>query len=95
MSGGIAYVLDEDGAFASRCNLAMVELAPLDADDQQAVRSLVVAHVQRTESVKGRRVLALLDGAEGAPFVKVLPLEYKRVLEAKRAASAIPAKAAG
>jgi glutamate synthase (NADPH/NADH) large chain len=34
MSGGIAYVLDEDGTFASRCNLAMVELEPLPEEEQ-------------------------------------------------------------
>ena len=82
MSGGIAYVLDEDGAFASRCNPAMVELAPLDDEDAQTVRTLVEEHVQRTESVKGRSILAAWDAGR-APFVKVLPLEYKRVLAAR------------
>src|SRR6266852_3671884 len=45
MSGGIAYVLDEDGAFAERCNLAMVELEPLENDDVSIVRNLVQEHV--------------------------------------------------
>ncbi len=89
MSGGIAYVLDEDGAFAARCNPAMVELAPLDGEDEEAVRALVAEHVRRTESVKGRSVLAALARGE-APFVKVLPIEYKRVLEARRLATATP-----
>jgi glutamate synthase (NADPH/NADH) large chain len=92
MSGGIAYVLDEDGAFASRCNAAMVELGALDEEDEATVRLLVEEHVRRTESVKGQRVLAALD-AGTAPFVKVLPIEYERVLAAKRV-SAVQ-KAAG
>ena len=91
MSGGIAYVLDEDGGFASRCNAAMVELGALDDEDESTVRALVAEHVKRTESVKGRAVLAAWGS--GAPFVKVLPLEYKRVLAAKR--ESVAQKAAG
>jgi glutamate synthase (NADPH/NADH) large chain len=96
MSGGIAYVLDEDGAFASRCNAAMVELAPLDDEDARTVRALVEEHVQRTESTKGRSVLAAWDAGQ-VPFVKVLPLEYKRVLAvlaSRREAERSTAKAA-
>jgi glutamate synthase (NADPH) large chain len=40
MSGGIAYVLDEDGTFAERCNMAMVELEPVDAEEEMMVRHL-------------------------------------------------------
>jgi glutamate synthase domain-containing protein 3 len=89
MSGGIAYVLDEDGGFASRCNAAMVELAPLDDEDESTVRALVEEHVRRTDSVKGKSVLAGLASGDRAqaPFVKVLPLEYKRVLELRRKAN--------
>ena len=93
MSGGIAYVLDEDGAFASRCNTAMVELAPLDADDDALVRALVEEHVRRTESAKGRRALAAWE-ATAPLLVKVLPLDYKRALAA-RGGAAETAKAAG
>ncbi len=94
MSGGIAYVLDEDGAFASRCNPAMVELGPLDKEDLETVHALVEEHVRRTESVKGRSVLASWGRSERSPFVKVLPLEYKRVLASRREA-ATAQKAAG
>jgi glutamate synthase (NADPH/NADH) large chain len=39
MSGGIAYVLDEDGMFEDRCNMAMVELEPVEAEDEAMVNS--------------------------------------------------------
>jgi glutamate synthase (NADPH/NADH) large chain len=93
MSGGLAYVLDEDGAFASRCNMAMVELATLDAEDDVLVRALLGEHIDHTGSAKARRVLTAW-GTKGATFVKVYPLEYKRVLEARRGARA-DEKAAG
>ena len=64
----------------------MVELSPLDAEDEAAVRALVEEHVKRTGSAKGKRVLEAGGRGTGAPFVKVLPLEYKRVLAAKRGA---------
>jgi glutamate synthase domain-containing protein 3 len=86
MSGGVAYVLDEDGGFTNRCNKAMVELSPIDDQDESTVRGLVEAHVKRTASEKGKR---LLDEWEEARlrFVKVMPLEYKKVLEAKKPAA--------
>ncbi len=90
MSGGVAYVLDEEGSLRDMCNLQMIELEPLDDDDRARVLALLEAHVARTDSVKGRALLqGKLDaGAPLAPFVKVVPTEYKRVLEAKRAAAA-------
>jgi glutamate synthase domain-containing protein 2/glutamate synthase domain-containing protein 1/glutamate synthase domain-containing protein 3 len=82
MSGGVAYVLDEDRSFAAgRCNMGMVgfeELAPADAIE---LRAMVEEHLRRTDSPVAARVLehweALL--AAGA-FVKVMPHDYKRVL---------------
>jgi glutamate synthase domain-containing protein 2/glutamate synthase domain-containing protein 1/glutamate synthase domain-containing protein 3 len=81
MSGGVAYVLDEDGNFAKRCNMGMVgfdELAPADASE---LRTLIEEHVQRTDSPVGARVLDEWEGllARNA-FVKVMPHDYKRVL---------------
>jgi glutamate synthase (NADPH/NADH) large chain len=85
MSGGIAYVLDEDGGFAKRCNAGMVELTRLDDEDEVALRALVDEHVARTQSAKGRALLSSWREA-CARFVKVLPLEYKRVLASRRPA---------
>ena len=80
MSGGLAFVLDEDGALPAKVNAAMADqLEPLDEGDAIEVRELVAEHVRRTGSTVGRRVLDAW--AELAPrFVKVFPTDYKRVL---------------
>ena len=88
MSGGIAYVLDAAGTFAKRCNRQMVELEPLEQpDDIELVRSLITKHVQYTGSEFGMRVLANWDDSIKR-FVKVMPRDFKRVLEAERRAAA-------
>jgi glutamate synthase (ferredoxin) len=80
MSGGIAYVWDGDGNFASRCNKEMVELEPLsDPEDIAELRALVEQHVAATGSAFGKRRLAGWAGAVHR-FVKVIPRDYKRML---------------
>jgi glutamate synthase (ferredoxin) len=81
MSGGIAYVLDTDGDFRSRCNLGMVDLEPLLPKDTALVKSLVERHVEHTRSEYAQD---LLDRwAVVLPtFVKVMPRDYRRVLAA-------------
>ncbi|MEJ7786444.1 MAG: glutamate synthase-related protein, partial [Solirubrobacteraceae bacterium] len=81
MSGGLAFVFDEDGGLRSRVNPTMLDqLEALDEADAIELRDLVSEHVRRTDSAVGRRVLddfeALLPR-----FVKVFPADYKRVLE--------------
>jgi glutamate synthase domain-containing protein 2/glutamate synthase domain-containing protein 1/glutamate synthase domain-containing protein 3 len=100
MSGGLAFVLDEDGSFRSRVNPAMVDqLEELDEADAIELRDLVSEHVRRTGSAVGRRVLDEFDVLLGS-FVKVFPSDYKRVLgqwareEAERS-SAQPAVSTG
>jgi glutamate synthase (NADPH/NADH) len=90
MSGGLAFVLDEDGALRSRINTAMLDqLEPLDEADAIEVRELIAEHVRRTGSPVGRRVLA--DWAALAPrFVKVFPTDYKRVMADLEEAAAAP-----
>ena len=51
MSGGIAYVLDPERAFAARCNPELVELEPLEEDDVETIRSLVERHLELTGSM--------------------------------------------
>jgi glutamate synthase domain-containing protein 2/glutamate synthase domain-containing protein 1/glutamate synthase domain-containing protein 3 len=79
MSGGIAYVLDEDGTFAGRCNTSMVGLGALGPDDVQQVRALVERHQEYTGSSVAARLLADWPAAVKR-FVKVLPEEYAKVL---------------
>jgi glutamate synthase domain-containing protein 3 len=85
MSGGLAFVLDEDGAFGGRMNPDMAnQMEPLDEGDAIEVRALVAEHVERTGSPVGQRVLDDWDELRPS-FVKVFPTDYKRVL-AERAA---------
>jgi glutamate synthase (ferredoxin) len=88
MSGGVAYVLDEGGDFERRCNLQMVGLDQLEDPAEIAeVRQLIERHARYTRSQKACKVLALWE--QHVPrFVKVLPKDYKRVLEAMRRVTA-------
>jgi glutamate synthase domain-containing protein 2/glutamate synthase domain-containing protein 1/glutamate synthase domain-containing protein 3 len=79
MSGGIAYVLDEEGQFASRCNHALVGLDPLTPPDEDELLRLLVEHASRTASTVAER---LLDDWDASRFVKVLPHDYRRALAA-------------
>ena len=91
MSGGVAYVLDAAGDFRLRCNHELVELEPLEhLEDIELVRSLVHRHVEYTSSDHGARILAGWSRSV-AMFVKVMPRDYKRALEADaRTAAARP-----
>lgn len=82
MSGGVAYVLDEAGDFATRCNTEMVALETLvDPEDIKDLKEAIQRHVDYTQSEQGARVLA--DWEAMLPkFVKVMPRDYKRVLQA-------------
>jgi glutamate synthase domain-containing protein 3 len=91
MSGGIAYVLDEDGTFEGRCNMELVGFDQISADDARELRELVAEHAQRTGSPVAERVLA--HWSQLLPkFVKVMPHDYKRALEelAREAADVSP-----
>ena len=62
MSGGIAYVLDEEGDFARRCNRGMVDVEPLEArEDIQTVQDLIRKHAECTQSTRAKKVLANWD----------------------------------
>jgi glutamate synthase (ferredoxin) len=82
MSGGVAYILDEQGDFATRCNTQMVGLETLsDAEEIGQLKGSIEKHAQYTKSQKAISVLANWD--EMVPkFVKVMPRDYKRVLQA-------------
>jgi glutamate synthase domain-containing protein 3 len=81
MSGGVAYVLDEDGTFAERCNMGMVGLEQPSDTDTIELRAMVEEHERRTGSLLAARVLLEWDLLLGrGAFVKVMPDDYKRVL---------------
>ncbi|MFM2025405.1 MAG: hypothetical protein RLZZ339_118 [Cyanobacteriota bacterium] len=80
MSGGVAYVLDESGDFATRCNTQMVALEALDGEEIDDLRELIQRHADYTQSQKAALVLA--NWSEMLPkFVKVMPKDYKRMLQ--------------
>ena len=96
MSGGVAYVYDEDGLFESRCNMSMVALERiLPSAEQEATVPRSIWHNGQTDEAQLKKLLEdhnrwtgskrareLLDNwaASRAKFVKVFPTEYKRAL---------------
>jgi glutamate synthase (ferredoxin) len=87
MSGGIAYILDEQGDFATRCNTQMADIETLDEEDLETVYQTVQNHAEYTQSQKAAKVLANWQEMR-AKFVKVMPRDYKRVVQAIKKAIA-------
>ena len=84
MSGGIAYVWDIDGDFDSKCNKGMVDLDPVDDDDDiSELRELIELHLEYTGSAVAERILEEWPDVL-SQFVKVMPTDYKRVLAERR-----------
>ena len=97
MSGGVAYVLDEDGDFNKRCNLTMVAIeavgAPDDSGihfnhlnmaDEQALRTQIEKHLKYTNSERAKTILE--NWADYLPkFTKVMPTDYRRALKEQAA----------
>ena len=85
MSGGIAYIFDEKSAFENRCNMGTVELEQLDCDEDVAeLKTLIEKHFHYTKSTIAIRVLADWENYL-SKFVKVMPIDYKRVLLQQKA----------
>jgi len=83
MSGGVAYVLDAGGNFASMCNQEMVALETLEYEEEIAIlKGLIEEHLEYTGSAVAKRVLDDWDRSL-EHFVKVMPMDYKRVLQKK------------
>jgi glutamate synthase (ferredoxin) len=85
MSGGIAYVLDDDRRFAGRCNTGMVDLDPVTDEDLQDIREMIERHVDYTGSTYAADILSSLADHR---FVKVMPRDFKRVRAAEAKARA-------
>jgi glutamate synthase domain-containing protein 2/glutamate synthase domain-containing protein 1/glutamate synthase domain-containing protein 3 len=90
MSGGFAYVLDEDGRFEHRCNLGMVELEALSTEDAAFVAELLEEHMGHTGSARARELLTHWEETL-MRLKKVIPVEYRRVLEQMKEHRAAPA----
>ena len=89
MSGGIAFVYDEDGTFAQHCNPGTVDLKPMNEKSIADLRYMLDRHVQYTDSAVAKQLLANWDETI-TKFVRVMPRDYARVLremEQKQAAA--------
>ncbi len=81
MSGGIAYVYNINGDFDYYCNMQMVELSLIeDNADQKELRQLINSHYEYTKSPKAKYILDNWS-VEVDKFIKVMPIEYKKVLQ--------------
>jgi glutamate synthase (NADPH/NADH) large chain len=81
MSGGVAYVYDENQLFDTRCNLEMVDIEPvIEKEDIHQLKTLIERHTSYTDSLVGKRILDSWE--ESLPrFVKVMPIEYRKALD--------------
>ncbi|MFC1512624.1 glutamate synthase large subunit [bacterium] len=80
MSGGIAYIFDSDGLFKDKCNTEMVEFENLNDEDVLTIRELLHNHKEYTQSPAAKYILEN-EHKEFKRFIKVIPFEYKRILE--------------
>jgi glutamate synthase (NADPH) large chain len=86
MSGGVAFVLDTSGDFASRCNTALVELASVsglergEQRDGALVKTLIERHARLTGSARARYALSHWDQTL-RELVRVIPTEYLRAMQ--------------
>ena len=85
MSGGEAYVLDEDGEFYVRCNKERVDLDPVEAgsEDEETLIRLINDHRNYTGSPVAENIIANWDEFR-SKFVKIMPRDYKRILEERK-----------
>ncbi|MGH3086409.1 MAG: hypothetical protein ACRDSJ_03710, partial [Rubrobacteraceae bacterium] len=86
MSGGVAFVLDEEDRFETLCNTDMVGIEAVESDeDVDLLRGMVERHLEWTDSEAARRILD--DWENSLPkFAKVMPNDLKRVLEERQKA---------
>ena len=79
MSGGIAYVYDVNGEFAENCNLEMIDLDPVNTEDEPALKDLIYKHYLNTGSTVAKFMLEDFEN-QLKNFVKVFPKDYKKAL---------------
>ena len=92
MSGGIAYVLDEEGDFETRLNpLAAVDLEKLGPDDVEYLQGMLRRHFDYTRSTRAESILQKWNDYM-PKFVKVFPTEYREALEKMAAEGITPSR---
>jgi glutamate synthase (NADPH/NADH) large chain len=85
MSGGVAYIFDKHHSFKKNCNMEMVMFDTIDASDEELMRKMIYDHLNFTGSDVASELLKNWDDSV-KKFVKVMPVEYKAVLEKRKAA---------
>ncbi len=83
MSGGIAYVFEDGFDFAKRCNTELVDLEFPEEDDFNFIYMMLEKHHRYTNSVRAIELISQWDMSR-SKFVKVIPREYKKVMQAQR-----------
>ena len=85
MSGGIAYIWDHKNNFEANCNLEMVDLEKVESEESELeLKELIQMHAFKTSSIRAKKILENWD-EEKERFVKVMPRDYKKALQAKAA----------
>jgi glutamate synthase (NADPH/NADH) large chain len=84
MSGGIAYIYDKNSDFKDKCNLNMVDIEKIEAEDEELLRNMLTNHLKFTQSPVAGRIIKNFR-KERKNFIKVMPLEYKRIMAARMA----------
>jgi glutamate synthase domain-containing protein 3 len=83
MSGGIAYIYNPYGNFEAMCNMGMVDLDPLEEDDIVILKGLIEEHMAYTGSTVASSILSDWEN-QVRLFTKVIPFDYKAVLNKKK-----------
>jgi glutamate synthase (NADPH/NADH) large chain len=82
MSGGVAYIWDQNDSFVANCNMELVDLDPLEQADKDLLIAKITKHLELTESNTAAAFLADVE-ASLAKVVKVMPRDYKAALAAR------------
>lgn len=83
MSGGIAYVIDEHNQFENLCNKSMVSLEQPSEENFEEIKEMIAKHFSYTNSKKAKLILDNFEEYK-LKFIKVIPEEFKRILEEKQ-----------
>ncbi|MDR0548859.1 MAG: glutamate synthase large subunit [Deltaproteobacteria bacterium] len=89
MSGGLAYVYDQDGLFDNHCNLEMVDLDLMDREDEEELNALINRHLKYTNSAIAKKILKGW-AREKARFIKVFPMEYRQGINLESRLKSLP-----
>jgi len=84
MSGGIAYIYDKESLFKEKCNLSMADIENINIEDEELLRNMLANHLKFTQSPVARKILNEFK-KEKKRFIRVIPIEYKRIMKAKMA----------